>query len=344
MLLTKQDCAEPRRTPELMMVNDMRTAIRLCEHRQMQDEPMASSPLPGRTPHTVNRASISRPQLRVRWDRVSVLVALVAVLATVVAHTVVVAVRDGLKTPDAKPPLIETAAATPAAASTAPAAAPAQPLCPRPAPGVIRTAPVIHGQAGEPERTVALTFDDGPGPATPEVLNVLHQNGVPATFFVVGQRAAAEPEMLQRIVADGHALGDHTWSHPIPSAKAGWKTGALTKEIEHTRRAIVNATGREPCLFRPPGGIIKGAQRVAHAAALSMILWSVDTRDWAAPASQKFAPIIQKRAAAGLKQPHPVILLHDGGGNRVATVAALAGIINDYRSHGYRFVTLDEPR
>jgi peptidoglycan/xylan/chitin deacetylase (PgdA/CDA1 family) len=322
---------------ELVVVNDMRTAIRLCEHRQMQDEPMASTPLPGRTPHTANRASISRPQLRVRWDRVSVLVALVAVMTTVVAHSVVVVVRDSLRTVDAKRPVVEAPAATPVAP-------PPQRKCPRPASGVIRTAPVIHGQAGEPERTVALTFDDGPGPATPEVLNVLRQNGVPATFFVVGQRAAAEPQMLQRIVADGHALGDHTWSHHIPSAKAGWKTGTLTKEIEHTRRAIVKATGREPCLFRPPGGIIKGAERVAHAAALSMILWSVDTRDWAAPANKKFAPIIQKRAAAGLKQPHPVILLHDGGGNRVATGAALAGIINDYRSHGYRFVTLDELR
>lgn len=75
-----------------------------------------------------------------------------------------------------------------------------------------------------------------------------------------------------------------------------------------------------------------------------MILWSVDTRDWAAPPNKKFAPVIQKRAAAGLEQKHPVILLHDGGGNRVATVAALVGIINDYRSHGYRFVTLEEPR
>jgi peptidoglycan/xylan/chitin deacetylase (PgdA/CDA1 family) len=75
-----------------------------------------------------------------------------------------------------------------------------------------------------------------------------------------------------------------------------------------------------------------------------VILWSVDTRDWAAPANKKFAPVIQKRAAAGLEQEHPVILFHDGGGTRTATVAALSGIINDYRSHGYRFVTLDEPR
>jgi|SRR6188508_1754060 len=298
---------------------------------------MASTP-PGRSPNAANRASMSHPPLRVRWDRVSVLVALVAVLATVVAHTMVLAVRNNLKPAEPKPAPVQA----PVQVHPAAPAVNRQPTCPRPSRGVVRTAPVGAGQAGEAQPTVALTFDDGPGPSTPEVLNVLQQNGVPATFFVIGQNAAAEPEMLRRIVAAGNAIGNHTWSHHIPSAKAGWKASILTKEIDHTRRAISAATGRESCLFRPPGGIIKGAAGVAHEAGLSMVLWSVDTRDWAVPANKKFAPLIQKRAAAGLKQKHPVILLHDGGGNRVATVTALVGIINDYRSHGYQFVTLDK--
>lgn len=302
---------------------------------------MASTPLAGRTPKAAHGAPAGGPRLRVRWDRVSVLVALVAVLATVIIHTSVVEVRNRLRTTDPIPAATQAAAAPAASPQSRPQP---QSECPRPARDVIHTAPVINSQAGAPERTVALTFDDGPGPSTPAVLDVLQQNGVPATFFVVGENAAAEPAMLQRIVAAGHALGDHTWSHHIPSAKAGWRAGTLSKEIEHTRRAIVKATGREPCLFRPPGGIVKGAEKVAHAAGLSMILWSVDTRDWAAPANKRFAPVIQKRAATGLKQQHPVILLHDGGGNRTATVAALPGIINDFRSHGYRFVTLDEHR
>jgi peptidoglycan/xylan/chitin deacetylase (PgdA/CDA1 family) len=272
--------------------------------------------------------------MRVRWDRVSVLLALVAVLATVIAHSMFVAVRNNLKSVEAKPAETNVAAAPPADP---------QPRCPQPMPGVVRSAAMVPTAAEHPLPTVALTFDDGPGPSTPEVLDVLRQYGVPATFFVIGQNAAAEPELLQRIVADGHAIGDHTWSHPIPSAKAGWKTSTLTRQISRTRQVIIDATGREPCLFRPPGGVVKGAEKVAHAAGLSMILWSVDTRDWAAPPSKKFASVIQKRAAAGLKQQHPVILLHDGG-NRVATVAALAGIINDYRSHGYVFVTFDQPR
>src|SRR5215217_5574987 len=119
----------------------------------MQDEPMASSPLPGRTPHTVNRASTGRPRLRVRWDRVSVLVALVAVLATVIVHSMVAAVRNNLKSVDSKPAVTTVAAA--------PSADP-QPKGPRPMPGVVRTAAMIQREGGEAQPTVALTFDDGP--------------------------------------------------------------------------------------------------------------------------------------------------------------------------------------
>jgi peptidoglycan/xylan/chitin deacetylase (PgdA/CDA1 family) len=280
------------------------------------------------------RTPVGRAQLHVRWDRVSVLLALVAVLVMVITHAVVVAARDDPKAPGAEP------APIPASDHLANP----RPKCPEPETGIIRTAPAVRDEADAAVRTVALTFDDGPGPATPQVLDLLQRAGVRATFFVVGQDAAANPEMLQRIVAGGHVLGDHTWSHRIPSASAGWKRSRLTGEIEHTRRAILDATGLEPCLFRPPGGVVKGAKTVAHAAGLSMVLWSVDTRDWAPSKDHgKFATIIRKRAALGLTEEHPVILLHDGGGNREATVAALPEIINDYRAHGYRFVTFDEP-
>jgi peptidoglycan/xylan/chitin deacetylase (PgdA/CDA1 family) len=326
---------------------------------------MASTPQPGRTPKTKQRVPVGRPPLRVRWDRVNVLVALMIVIVTVLVHALVVAIRDNLaavapppaatKVPKAPPAATQAPEApaatqppevpsTPTQAAAAPPEVNTHPACPSPASGAIRTAPVRHGPADQLQRTVALTFDDGPGPSTPEVLDVLQQHGVPATFFVVGRNAAAEPEMLQRIVAEGHALGNHTWSHHIPSAKAGWKASTLNREIERTRRAILNATGREPCLFRPPGGITKGARAVTRAAGLSMIMWSVDTRDWSAPPNGEFAPVIRSRAATGLKEERPVILLHDGAGNQAATVAALPAIINDYRSHGYQFVSLAEPR
>jgi len=289
---------------------------------------------PDRTRQIASRTPVGHAHpLHVRWDRVSVLFALVAVLAMVVAHAVVVAVRD-----DPSAPAAETAPVpTPDQLATP------QSNCPEPASGVIRTAPVVRDEADAAARTVALTFDDGPGPATPQVLDLLQRAGVQATFFVIGQHAAANPEMLQRIVAGGNALGDHTWSHHIPSVSAGWKRSRLTGEIDRTRRAILDATGIEACLFRPPGGVVKGAETVAHAAGLSMVLWSVDTRDWAPSKDRrKFATVIRKRAALGLTEEHPVILLHDGGGNREATVTALPEIINDYRAHGYRFVTLDQ--
>jgi peptidoglycan-N-acetylglucosamine deacetylase len=293
---------------------------------------VAAPPPPAHTTQTASRASVGRGQLRVRWDRVSVLFALIAVLAVVVTHAVVVAVRGGTGAVAANPAPIQ--------ASHRPT--PAQPECPRPATGAVHAAPVLDNHAAAPSRTVALTFDDGPGPWTPAVLDVLQRAQVQATFFVVGKSVAAEPEMLRRVLADGHALGNHTWSHRIPGAAAGWNRARLAGEIERTSQMILDAVGRKPCLFRPPGGVVKGADKVSHAAGLSMILWSVDTRDWASrPAGAgNFARLIRKRAAAGLAEEHPVILLHDGGGDRAATVAALPGIIEDYRARGYRFVTL----
>ena len=283
---------------------------------------------------SLSRTPVGHAQLHVRWDRMCVLAALVAVLAMVTAHAVVVAIREDPKAPTAESSPIPTSDDL----------AKPQPRCPKPASDVIRTAPGVRDEAGVAARTVALTFDDGPGATTPQVLDVLQRAGVRATFFVVGQQVAANPEMLQRIVASGHVLGDHTWSHRIPSASAGWRRSRLSGEIEHTRRAILDATGLEPCLFRPPGGVVKGAESVARKAGLSLVLWSVDTRDWAPSKDRgKFATIIRKRAAMGLTEEHPVILLHDGGGNREATIAALPEIINDYRAHGYRFVTFDQP-
>jgi peptidoglycan-N-acetylglucosamine deacetylase len=293
---------------------------------------MAATPPPGRTRKPASRSSVNRAQVYVRWDRVSVLLALVAVLATVVVHSVAMVVRDNLRGDAAQPTPVGRAQPT----------ANKEPECPRPATGAIRTAPAVPGEAAASQPTVALTFDDGPGASTPDVLGVLQRAGVHATFFVVGERAATEPEMLRRIRADGHSIGDHTWSHRIPSSSAGWNPKTLSTEITRTRRAVFDATGLRPCLFRPPGGIIKGAERVTHAASFSIILWSVDTRDWSAPPNKEYGPVIRKRAAVGLTQQHPVILLHDGPGNRAATVAALEGIINDYRSRGYRFVTFDQ--
>jgi peptidoglycan/xylan/chitin deacetylase (PgdA/CDA1 family) len=246
------------------------------------------------------------------------------VITTLAAHTVL---SGGGKVPGA------AAAKRVAADRVKPAAAPK--TCPAPSSRLIRAAPGAEGS-----RTVALTFDDGPGPWTPKVLEVLHQKNVRATFFVVGKHAATQRQTLRIIVSAGNALENHTWSHRVPSRSTGWEAESLATELRRTRRELVAATGQAPCFFRPPGGIVTGARKVSRAAGLSIVLWSVDTRDWAGQHATDVS-LIRKRARLGLTQKHPVVLLHDGGGYRGATVRALGLIVDDYRAHGYQFVTLD---
>lgn len=258
-------------------------------------------------------------RVRVHWDRVLVLLAVVTLLLVAVGHAVVGAVPD--RTTDA------------ARASVPPAAA-GPPPCPPAAKNVVRTAPHADGQ-----RTVALTFDDGPGAWTDDVLAVLTEQDVRATFFVIGRQVAAEPDRVRELVAAGHAVENHSWSHPVPGPRARWNPGKIGVEIRRTSAEIAAVTGRPPCAFRPPQGVVRGARNESRAADVSVVLWSVDTRDWATHGPDA-AATIRKRAQAGLTEPNPIVLMHDGGGDRHATVAALAGIIDDYRRGGYTFVTL----
>jgi peptidoglycan/xylan/chitin deacetylase (PgdA/CDA1 family) len=272
----------------------------------------------------------STPVLRVRWDRVVLLlvglVALVLGLVVISVHAVHAVHNRGLQA--AAPRVTVPPPGGPVRAEP-------DVTCPEPSSHLLREAP----RAGK-ARTVALTFDDGPGEWTPEVLAVLQKEHVHATFFVIGREAAAHPKTLRKIAAGGHVIGNHTWSHPTPSSRTGWRAATLSSQIDRTQRAVVEATGRQPCLFRPPGGVFQGAEKVSRRAGVSIVLWSVDPRDWASQ-RQRDVALIRQRARLGLEQQHPVILLHDGGGYRGATLAALPGIIEDYRSQGYLFVTLD---
>jgi peptidoglycan/xylan/chitin deacetylase (PgdA/CDA1 family) len=261
--------------------------------------------------------------LRVHWDRVFLLLAAFTVLVVVIGHAIFRGVDTGH------------------AGSTRPepaqVAAPAPKPCPPPTSRVLRM-----GHGGPDRRTVALTFDDGPGSWTDEVLSVLAREDVRATFFVVGREATAYPDLVRRAYAAGHAVENHSWSHPPPPRK-GWSRRPLQIQIKRTNEAITRITGRQPCYFRPPQGVVKGAEQAARAADLTLALWSVDTRDWAIRGPSA-AERIRTRARLGLDQQHPIVLLHDGGGDRSATLAALPGVIEDYRSHGYEFVTLQDGR
>jgi peptidoglycan/xylan/chitin deacetylase (PgdA/CDA1 family) len=186
------------------------------------------------------------------------------------------------------------------------------------------------------ERAVALTFDDGPDPVyTPQILDVLARYEVKATFFVIGRRVDAHPEMVRRIVAAGHAVGSHGYSHAI--LRGVWP-GEITTELDQSDAALYRAAGIRTRLFRHPGGM-QGAflPFVARAGGWRVVVWSVDPRDYTQPAAGEIARRVLEAA-----HPGAIVLLHDGSpdGNksREQTVAALPAILEGLRAGGYRIV------
>jgi peptidoglycan/xylan/chitin deacetylase (PgdA/CDA1 family) len=180
-------------------------------------------------------------------------------------------------------------------------------------------------------RVVALTFDDGPSGYTGQILDVLKANNVHATFFEIGQNVAGRSAVMKRILREGSVLGNHSWSHPNLS---GGGLGQLTS----TQRAIRNATGYTPCVFRPPYGATSSTL-VGQARSLGMdtILWDVDPRDWARPGSGAIVSNVLGNTHSG-----SIVLSHDGGGPREQTVAAYKTIIPALKRRGYRFATVPE--
>ena len=205
-------------------------------------------------------------------------------------------------------------------------------ICPTPIQAVLDYTPPTL------ERTVALTFDDGPLPQnTPQVLDVLRARGVKGTFFVTGSNVSAHPELVRRIVAEGHAIGNHTWSH---SNLDQLSPAGQAAEMDRTTQAIVTATGVQPCFFRGPYGIHRSASVTSLAWERGMTIadWSHDTRDWETPSDN--SPSFQDRIAQRATVPdsaHPIVLMHDGGGYRQNTVAALDRTISSYLARGFVF-------
>jgi peptidoglycan-N-acetylglucosamine deacetylase len=184
------------------------------------------------------------------------------------------------------------------------------------------------------DKVVALTFDDGPSDFTPKILDILKQDKVPASFFVIGSEIAGREQYLQRELDEGHAVGNHTWTH-IDTSGAGPE---VASQLDRTQAAIKKATNFTPCLFRPPYGA-KSSASVALTAKKGMqsVLWDVDTSDYERPASFD----ITQRVLNGVK-PGSIVLMHDGGGPRDQTLGALPEIIKGLKAKGYRFVTLDK--
>lgn len=191
-----------------------------------------------------------------------------------------------------------------------------------------------HGPRWRP--LVALTFDDGPGPLTPAVLDVLAEEGATGTFFVRGSQVKGQEEVLCRALDEGHLLGNHSWSHldlaQVPGPEAA-------EELRRTTEAIRHATGLHTCLFRPPfGSSTRELVDIAAAQGLMTIGWDVSTRDWAGSGSDREQ--ISERAVRGVRRGS-ILLMHDGGEERTALLAALPGIVRGLRARGLSPVTLD---
>jgi peptidoglycan/xylan/chitin deacetylase (PgdA/CDA1 family) len=184
-------------------------------------------------------------------------------------------------------------------------------------------------------REIALSFDDGPGPFTSRILAVLKRFGAKATFFEIGRQVRAYPRLTARLLAGGMAIGDHTEDHP-PLALLS--SSGQAKEIDRAAAAIHAAGARGPLLFRPPYGSFDASTlALLRARDMVMVLWTVDTRDYARPGVK---PIIYT-ALSGAR-PGAILLFHDGGGDRSQTIAALPRIIRRLTERGYRLVTVPQ--
>jgi peptidoglycan-N-acetylglucosamine deacetylase len=186
---------------------------------------------------------------------------------------------------------------------------------------------VTNGPRDRP--VVALTFDDGPSEYTPEFLEVLREKGVLATFFEIGQEMPGREGVMRQILAEGDEIGDHTMNH-VEFPGYAQIAGAAARIRAYTRF--------KPCLFRPPGGGVDGGV-IATAGSLGMrtINWDVDPRDWSLPGTGAIYSNIVSHARNG-----SIVLMHDGGGPRSETLAALPQVIDALRARGFRFATVTE--
>ncbi|WP_424216546.1 polysaccharide deacetylase family protein (plasmid) [Streptomyces sp. BI20] len=215
-----------------------------------------------------------------------------------------------------------------------------------PVTGVAPAGPPGQGITGVPEgiaraaqggdRAVAITIDDGPDPVwTPRVLDVLRRDHVHATFCMIGTNAAKYPDLVRAVVADGHRLCDHTVSHDETMDH---------KPVDYQRREILDgkamienaAPGAPVDYYRAPGGAFTpDSRRIAAAAGMRPLGWSVDPRDWSRPGTRSVLDTVEQLRA------HPTVLFHDGGGDRSETVAALNEALPWFADHGYTFAFPD---
>ena len=196
---------------------------------------------------------------------------------------------------------------------------------------------IIYQSASKNGRArVALTFDDGPHPRyTPLVLDILKEYGIRATFFCVGTNVETYPAIVKRAADEGHEIANHTYNHYHVAKLSDM---ALYEDIAACGDAIARITGSQPRLFRPPEGVCSEAVKSYCASeGMAIVMWSVDTRDWAHTPVPDICRNIRKNVKNG-----SIILMHDFIGKNSPTPAALRRVIPMLLELGYEFVTVSQ--
>jgi peptidoglycan-N-acetylglucosamine deacetylase len=206
--------------------------------------------------------------------------------------------------------------------------------------GLRRSSFITAGTRGR--RAIALTFDDGPGPYTPAILRILVRMHAPATFFIVGQELTDFAGAIRSELRDGYDIGDHTENH---TWLAHLNVAGQLNQIRTAAVRLQRLGAPAPRLFRPPYGAFNATTvRLLRRMRMMMVLWSVDPGDWRRPGAGAIVVNVLSHA-----RPGAVVIMHDGGGDRSQTVAALPAIINDLRKRHYdlvsvpRLLALDPP-
>jgi len=196
------------------------------------------------------------------------------------------------------------------------------------------SAKIAYSQCHVEGPYIAMTFDDGPhAQNTPRLLEILKKRNIKATFFVVGQCAAEYPDLMKRIVAEGHEIGNHSWTHPVLS-KMGEES--VTSELQRTHDVIVQTAGVTPTLMRPPYGAFSPTQRswANKKWGYKIILWDVDPLDWKYRNADRVHGEILKQTVAG-----SIVLSHD---IHKTTVDAMPDTLDALANKGFKFVTVSE--
>lgn len=186
------------------------------------------------------------------------------------------------------------------------------------------------------EKMIALTFDDGPSPSfTGKILDILRMYNAKGTFFIIGEQAEKLPEIVKRQINEGHEIGNHMYRHqevfqmPTPEIK---------KDLEHSHRVIQGITGKQIRLYRPTSGFYnERIVGVAWCFEYSVVLWSIDSKDWSGLKPRSIAKKILKTV-----KPGSIILFHDLGGYRDTTIKTLAILLPELARRGYHCLTVSQ--